>query len=181
MAKGKDGKKYTQSQLMALKSTVRTDLASKAKVGSKSPTAKKVNQSKLADPYKTRVNRNALSGFGTPMGSSIGMSQPTKKSNIINAALTASTGGAATGFKVVSKTVVSQATKNLQRQLSKEMKKQSFKGLSKTQRQVKGERLSELTPEEFAEYKGIPKELSKKVSESMKKTTTTKKNIQRRK
>jgi hypothetical protein len=181
MAKGKDGKKYTPAQLMALKASVRTDLSSKAKVGPKSPTAKKVDQSKLADPYKTRVNRNALSGFQTPGAASIGMSQPTKASNIANAALTASTGGAATGFKVVSKTVVSQATKNLQRQLSKEMKDQSFKGLSKAQRQVKGERLSELTPEEFAEYKGGPKELSKKVSESMKKTTTTKKNIQRRK
>jgi len=52
MAKGKDGKKYTQAQLMALKSTVRTDLASKATIGSKSSTARMVDQSKLADPYK---------------------------------------------------------------------------------------------------------------------------------
>jgi hypothetical protein len=60
MAKGKDGKKYTQAQLMALKSTVRTDLASKAKVGSKSSTARMVDQSKLADPYPGAPRGQAL-------------------------------------------------------------------------------------------------------------------------
>jgi hypothetical protein len=175
MAKDKDGKKYTQAQLMALKASVRTDLASKSTIGN--PT---VDPSKGRAPKYDNKNK-PLAGFGTPMGTSIGISQPTKLSNIIGAAATAVTGGAASGFKIASKQVVSQATKNLQRELSKELKEQSFKGLSKTQRQAKYEGLDDLTPEEFAEYKGIPKELSKKVSESMKKTTTTKKNIQRRK
>jgi hypothetical protein len=52
MAKDKDGKKYTPAQLMALKASVRTDLASKATVGPQSSTARMVDQSKLADPYK---------------------------------------------------------------------------------------------------------------------------------
>jgi hypothetical protein len=174
MAKRKDDKKYTQAQLMALKASVRTDLASKTTIGN--PT---VDPSKGRAPKYDNKNK-PLAGFGTPMGTSIGISQPTKLSNIIGAAATAVTGGAASGFKIASKQVVSQATKNLQRELSKEMKSNSMKGLTRQQRQIRGERMSELTPEEYMELRAVPKELQKKVSESMKTTTKNRPTIKRR-
>jgi hypothetical protein len=59
MAKGKDDKKYTPAQLMALKASVRTDLASKAKVGkptvdpSKGQAPKYENKQKAFDALNT--------------------------------------------------------------------------------------------------------------------------------
>jgi hypothetical protein len=53
MAKGKDGKKYTQAQLMALKSTVRTDLSSKAKVGKPTVDPSKGRAPKYENNQKT--------------------------------------------------------------------------------------------------------------------------------
>ena len=73
MAKGKDGKKYTQAQLMALKSTVRTDLASKAKVGkptvdpSKGRAPKYENNQKAFDALNTAgkvATEGAMIGLG---------------------------------------------------------------------------------------------------------------------
>jgi hypothetical protein len=59
MAKGKDGKKYTPAQLMALKSSVRTDLASKATIGK--PT---VDPSKGRAP-KYENNQKAFDALNT--------------------------------------------------------------------------------------------------------------------
>ena len=73
MAKGKDGKKYTQAQLMALKSTVRTDLISKAKVGkptvdpSKGRAPKYENNQKAFDALNTAgkvATEGAMIGLG---------------------------------------------------------------------------------------------------------------------
>jgi hypothetical protein len=86
MAKGKDGKKYTQAQLMALKSTVRTDLASKATIGSKSSTARMVDQSKLADPYKgapkSQKAYNALNTAGKMAAETVALGAAGKAAKI---------------------------------------------------------------------------------------------------
>jgi hypothetical protein len=99
MAKGKDDKKYTPAQLMALKASVRTDLASKSTVGPVSSTTRMVDQSKLADPYpnapRSQRAYNALNTAGRFAAESVALGAAGK------AAKTAYTSTYALGKKVV--------------------------------------------------------------------------------
>lgn len=119
----------------------------------------------------------AFRGSGASLGQGFALSKPTKPSNVAGAALSAAAVGAAgmTLGRAAIKTVVSEATKKLQRELQSELKSRSNKGMSKLERQGKGEYVSEMTPDEYMEYKNVPKEMGKKVSQSMK--TTSKKKI----
>jgi hypothetical protein len=65
MAKGKDDKKYTPAQLMALKSTVRTDLASKAKVGKPTVDPSKGRAPKYENNQKAFDALNKVGKFTT--------------------------------------------------------------------------------------------------------------------
>jgi hypothetical protein len=129
--------------------------------------ARKANESKPRTPIK-----NAKSGFAgssTPLGASFGVSKITK-GDVAKAVLAAVGGGAVSGSKIVTRTVVSEATKKLQRELSKKQKDINMKGMSRQQRIVEGERRSELTPEEYMENfsRGKVKDMKKDVSKSMK-------------
>lgn len=97
----------------------------------------------------TAVNKGMFAGSGTPLGTSIAGSNLSAK-NIANTTLTAMAIGsavkAATGFKIVRS--VPEAVKSVQRELSSELKSQSTKGMSKTQKQGFGEASSELLPSE---------------------------------
>jgi hypothetical protein len=103
---------------------------------------------KVSTP-NTGVSKGMFAGSGTPLGTSIAGSNLSAK-NIVNTTLTAMAIGsaikAATGFKVVRS--VPEAVKSVQRELSSELKSQSTKGMSKTQKQGFGEASSELLPSE---------------------------------
>ena len=173
--KPSNNSKPTQKQLDALKKNPKPFVATSV-VGSKG-SKPNMNQGKpvAAGGGKNipkirqvpQMSSSAFRGSGTPLGSSF--AKPTR-SQLLNAGLTATGAAAATGFKVGVKTVVSEGTKKLQRELSKEMKDRSMKGLSKEQRNVVGESRSEMDPTAAAEYLGAPKELRKQISNSMKKT-----------
>ena len=122
-------------------------------------------------------SKGAFAGSGASVAQGFALSQPTKPSNIVKAALGAA-GVAAAGASITRlgvKTVVSEGTKRLQRELQSELKTRSGKGMTKAQRQSKGESLDDLTPSERAEYVGQIRDMQKKMSESMK--TTSKKKI----
>ncbi len=121
-------------------------------------------------------SKGAFAGSGASVAQGFALSQPTKPSNIVKAALGAAgvAGASASIGKIAVKTVVSEATKKLQRELQSELKSRSGKGMTKNQRQSRGESLDDLTPSERAEYAGQIKEMQKKVSESMKATSKKK-------
>lgn len=87
---------YSREQQMALQASLRrgrvvsTPAAAVTNRGQQSNSSLRQRSDKERN---TRLipesNNRRLSGFGTPMGTSIGMSQPTKPSNVANAALTA--------------------------------------------------------------------------------------------
>jgi hypothetical protein len=125
---------------------------------------------------KTTPVRKATSGFagsGMPLGASMGIN-PLNKGQIAKAVVSAGAGAAASGYKIASKTVVSEGTKKLQRELSKHQKDNSMKRMSKLERQGEGEYRSEMDPTARAELYGRPNDLRKDISKSMKSTNKTK-------
>lgn len=163
------------------------------------PTAKVGNPTKqtAADKAATaKANKNPqFTGKNVPVVKSSSYSlrgmqgsssfQPTK-GQIAKAAAATAALGAATGFQIVKQQVVSQGTKKLQRELSKEVRTQSNKDI-KNMPKAKREEIAysratqRETPEEYLEGRASQAELKKKISESMKKTTTTKKAVKKRK
>lgn len=123
---------------------------------------------------KVKNAESGLAGSGTPLGASIAMSRPGAKRNIARAAATAAGLRVVSGVSVGGRIVVSEATKKLQRELSSELKSRSGKGMSRAQRQVQGERISELSPEEYMEYRDIPNQLRGQIARSMKATNKKK-------
>lgn len=163
------------------------------------PTTKvgKPTKQTAADKAATaKANKNPqFTGKNVPVVKSTSMSlrgmqgsssfQPTK-GQIAKAAVAAAGLGAATGLQIVKRTVVSEATKKLQRELSKEMRTQSNKDI-KSMPKGKREEIAysratqRETPEEYLEGRGSQAALKKKISESMKKTTVSRKTVQKRK
>ena len=126
---------------------------------------------------KTPVKKagSGFAGSGGPLASGF---KKITKGDIAKTAVSVAGLGAATGAKIVTKTVVSEATKKLQRELSRELKEQSGKGLTKQQRQVRGEQMSEMSPEDYLDSTvGEIQRLRRSVSESMRSTNKTKKQI----
>lgn len=148
---------------------------------------KSTKDNRFASTAKTPV-KSASKGFAgsaSPLGTSIKLSQPTKPSNIAKAVGAAASIGAATGFQVVKQSVVSEATKKLQRELSKETRVGSNKDIRNMPR-AKREEISYVratqreTPEDYLEGRAYKSELRKQISESMKKTTKTKNVIKKK-
>ena len=116
-------------------------------------------------PVKTAGK--GFAGSGTPLGTSLAGSK-LSKGNVAKTATTAIGVGSAikagTGYKVVRG--VAASAKGIQRKLSKSLKEESTKKMTKTQRQAKYEADSELVPGERAsDYHA---DLRKEISEIMK-------------
>jgi hypothetical protein len=124
-----------------------------------------------------QMSSSAFRGSGTPLGSSF--AKPTR-SQLLNAGLTATGAAAATGFKVVSKTIVSEGTKKLQRELATLKRDQSMKKMTPAQRRAAGESFDEMDPVAKWEIRGEREMLQSDISKSMKSTNKTKKNIKRK-
>jgi len=172
-------KNPTPAQLKALKDSKGVKpTAAFTKTGQKATgLAKSSTPNRFALTAKTPVKK-ATSGFagsGTPLGASMGVN-PLSKGQIARAASTSIGGGVASGSKIATRTVVSEATKRLQRGLSQKQKDINMKGMSRQQRIVEGERRSELTPDEYMENfsRGKVKDMKKNVSKSMKETSKKK-------
>jgi len=108
-----------------------------------------------------------------------GMQGPSNFKNRSNkevglAALMVTGAAVASKFTIASKTVVSEATKKLQRERNAVEKNRSSKGMSNLERQAEGEYRSEMTPSEYAEWRYEPKSLGKDISRSMKETNKKK-------
>lgn len=160
-------------------------------------TVGKPTKQTAADKAATaKANKNPqFTGKNVPVVKSTSMSlrgmqgsssfQPTKGQIAKAAAATAGL-GAATGFQIVKRAVVSEATKKLQRELSKEMRTSSNKDI-KSMPKAKREEIAysratqRETPEEYLEGRASQAALKKKISESMKKTTVSRKTVQKRK
>lgn len=129
-------------------------------------------------PVRNDISGLTMRGSGTPLNSSFGIN-PMNKKQIMNAAVAATGVGAvsraASAFKVARKVVVSEGTKKLQRDLSKELKDRSMKRMSNLERQGEGEYRAEMDPTSQAEWRAVPDQLRKDISKSMK--TTSKKKI----
>lgn len=160
-------------------------------------TVGKPTKQTAADKAATaKANKNPqFSGKNVPVVKSTSMSlrgmqgsssfQPTKGQIVKAAAATAGL-GAATGFQIVKRAVVSEATKKLQRELSKEVRASSNKDIksmpkSKREEIAYSRATQRETPEEYLEGRASQSELKKKISESMKKTTISRKTVQKRK
>ena len=144
---------------------------------------KSTKDNRFASTAKTPVSKSTSMSLRGMQGSS--SFQPTR-GQAIKAASAAATIGAASGFQLVKQTVVSEATKKLQRALSSESRASSNKDIrsmprAKREEIAYGRATQRETPEEIAEGRASQAELKKKISESMKKTTTTKKTVQKRK
>lgn len=135
-------------------------------------------------PVYKDISGLTMRGSGTPLNSSFGIN-PMNKKQIMNAAASAAGIGAvakgASAFTFGTRTVVSEGTKKLQRELSKTLKDRSQKGMSNLERQGEGEYLAEMDPTAKAEWRDIPNQLRKDISESMKKTDKTKIVIKKKK
>ena len=132
-----------------------------AKVGAVKPGGKKVTTANKG------ASKGAFAGSGTPLGTSFAGSK-LSKGNIAKTAATAIGVGSAikagTGYKVVRG--VTASAKGIQRKLSRSLKEESTKKMTKTQRQAKYEEDSELVPGERAsDYHA---DLRKEISEIMK-------------
>ena len=134
--------------------------------------------------FRSKADKG-FSGSGSPLGTGFALSQPTKPSNLVKAAAAtaglASVGRAAANFTI--QPVVSEATKKLQRQLSKDLKRGSNKDIRNLPKQEREEiaygRYEQRVQSEadFRDSKLYQEELRKKIGESMR--TTTKKKVVR--
>lgn len=157
------------------------------------PTAKvgKPTKRSAADKAATaKANKNPqFTGKNVPVVKSTSMSlrgmqgsssfQPTK-GQIAKAAAVIAGLGAATGYQIVRQTVVSEATKKLQRSLSKEMRSRSDKDI-RSMPKAKRDRIAEsrhswddASPDEYIEWRDIPNQMRRDISESMKNTSKKK-------
>lgn len=143
--------------------------------GSSSP-AKGVKTTSLPAP-KTPVRSGtgdlSVAGFQTP-----GIRTQVSPKQVVKAAASVVGLGAASAAKIVTKQVVSEGTKKLQRELASEMRDRAGKGMSKNERVGRAEDRAEWSPDEYAEWQSTPAQLRKDISQSMKNTTKTKKSIQ---
>jgi len=151
----------------------------------KKPTQSR-SRSAAEKPKETKVTKikNAQSGFagsGTPLGTSLALSKNLNSPRkIIEAAGMAAGAGAASGLKIGTRFVISESTKKLQREFSKEMKSRSLKNMTPNQRRAYGEKLEDLTPEERMEFNAQPKFLRRAISDEMARTTKKRPNIRRK-
>ena len=143
-----------------------------------------VSQESFGLPGKTyKTPANAVKTTSLPKKNKTkplaGMQGPSNFTNRSNkevglAALMVTGAAVASKFTIATKTVVSETTKKLQRELNALEKHRSLKGLSKNERQAEGEYRSEMTPNEHAEWQYEPRSLSKDISRSMKETNKKK-------
>jgi hypothetical protein len=168
----------------------------KAAVGKPKPQSaadKKATEKANKNPQYTGKNvpvKQAGKGFAGSGGTTaqgFAMSKPTKPSNVGKAVAAAAGIGAATGFKLATKYVVSETTKKLQRELSKDMKRASDKdirSMPKAKREdiafARNERRVQSEADFYSNKMG-QQELRSKISESMKKTTQKKTTLKKRK
>lgn len=152
-----------------------------AKGGTAKGLAKSTKQNRFASTAKTPVKKEGqgFAGSGGPLHTGFPKQTP---SRIAKAAAVAIGGAAASTAKIGTRYVVSEATKKLQRELSKELKQRSNKdirSLPKREREeiAFGRSMQFEVPEEYMEDMAYPGQLREQISNMMKKTTKTKKTI----
>lgn len=183
---GGSKKKAAGPKLPALKPgpkpTAKVGKPTKQSAADKAATAKANKNPQYSGKRVPVVKSTSLSLRGMQGASSF---QPTRGQIAKAAAAVAGVGGA-TGYQIVRRTVVSEATKKLQRGLSKEMRSRSDKDIrsmpkAKREEIAYGRATQRETPEEYLEYMDIPNQMRRKVSESMKKTSVKRTSVTKRK